>query len=274
VDTLSQRNRFGAAVTTLSLIFLVIPLGVMALFSFQSTPSLTFPFHGFSLHWYRVVFGSPEFTSAWKNSLEVASVVAVSTLVIGTLAAYGLSRAPARARAILTPLFFLPIALPGLFLGVGLLTMFSEAGVQLSLGTIMLAHLIYVMPFFFLIARTALDRLDPALEETAASLGASPWLRFRKVTLPQVWPVLIGAAALAFVLSLDETVITLFVTGQDGTLPVFIYSRLRITVDPTINVVSTVLLLSGTLVFLVALAVSLRGSRRLRRSAPPTFEER
>ena len=91
--------------------------------------------------------------------------------------------------------------------------------------TVVIAHLVYVFPYFLLIAVAALDRLDPALEEAAADLGASPWIVFRKVTLPQIWPVLVGATALAFALSFDEFIITFFVIGPDSTLPMFILSR-------------------------------------------------
>ncbi len=128
-------------------------------------------------------------------------------------------------RAPLALLFFLPITLPGLFVGIALLVYFARLDVQLSLVTVVIAHFVYVFPYFLLIAVAALDRLDPALEEAAADLGASPWKVFRKVTLPLIWPVLVGATALAFALSFDEFIITFFVIGPDSTLPMFIFSQ-------------------------------------------------
>ena len=104
---------------------------------------------------------------------------------------------------------------------------FSRLQVTLSLVTVTIAHLVYVFPFFFLIARAALERLDPALEETASDLGANRWTVFRRVTIPQIWPILVGAACLAFALSFDEFVITFFVIGPDSTLPLFIWSSLK-----------------------------------------------
>jgi ABC-type spermidine/putrescine transport system permease subunit II len=134
--------------------------------------------------------------------------------------------------------------LPGLFVGLALLVYFSQLKLALSLVTVLIAHCIFVFPFFLLIARAALDRIDPALEEAAADLGASRQMVFRRVTLPQVWPVLIGAAALVFALSFDEFIITFFVVGPDSTLPLYIWSGLRRNTDPSINTVSTLLLLA------------------------------
>ncbi len=127
------------------------------------------------------------------NSAIVAVSVALLTLVIGTMASYGLTRCRARWRAPLAALFFLPITLPGLFVGIALLVYFARLDVQLSLVTVAIAHFVFVFPYFVLIAAAALDRLDPAVEEAASDLGASPWKVFRKVTLPLIWPVLVGA---------------------------------------------------------------------------------
>jgi spermidine/putrescine transport system permease protein len=241
---------------------------VVVLFSLHGTAALSFPFKGFSFRWYDEIFSSDEVRSAAENSLIVASVTAASTLVLGTLAAYGLTRTSSRARGPLALLFFLPITLPGLFIGTALLVAFARVEVTLSLTTVVLAHLVYVFPFFFLIARAALDRLDPALEEAAADLGAGRWLVFRRVTLPQVWPVLVGAACLSFALSFDEFVITFFVIGPDSTLPMFIWSSLRRTIDPSINAISTLLLLFTLLLFVLTFTLTSWSERR-RRGAEP-----
>jgi ABC-type spermidine/putrescine transport system permease subunit II len=125
---------------------------------------------------------------------------------------------------------------------------------------------VYVFPYFLLIARAALDRLDPALEEAAADLGANPVRVFRRVTLPQVWPLLIGATCLAFALSFDEFIITFFVIGSDSTLPLLIWSRLRRTVDPSLNVISTLLLALSLALWVVAFVLTIRSERRRGRS--------
>jgi spermidine/putrescine transport system permease protein len=262
------RSGLAGVFTVAGLLFLWVPLLVVVLFSLHSTAALSFPFKGFSFRWYDEIFSSDEVRSAAENSLIVASVTAASTLVLGTLAAYGLTRTSSRARGPLALLFFLPITLPGLFIGTALLVAFARVEVTLSLTTVVLAHLVYVFPFFFLIARAALDRLDPALEEAAADLGAGRWLVFRRVTLPQVWPVLVGAACLSFALSFDEFVITFFVIGPDSTLPMFIWSSLRRTIDPSINAISTLLLLFTLLLFVLTFTLTSWSERR-RRGAEP-----
>jgi spermidine/putrescine transport system permease protein len=258
----TRRSPLSGGVTIASLLFLFVPIAVVILFSFHSTGGLSFPFRGFSLRWYREVFGSPEFRDATKNSLIVATATAGITLILGTLAAYGLSRTRSRLRGPLALLFFLPLTLPGLFIGLSLLVFFTQVELRLSLASVTIAHLVYVFPYFLLVAMAALNRLDVALEEAAADLGANAWLVFRRVTLPQVWPVLAGAASLAFALSFDEFIITFFVIGADSTLPMFIWSTLRRTVDPSINAISTLLLAVTLLLFVLTFVLTFRGARR------------
>jgi spermidine/putrescine transport system permease protein len=260
----TRRSPITGAFTVAGLVFLWAPLLLVFLFSFHSTGSLTFPFEGFSTRWYDEVFSSEVIRSAAENSLIVATSTALLTLLLGTLAAYGLTRSSSRLRGPLSLLFFLPITLPGLFVGVALLVAFTRVEFSLSLLTVTIAHLVYVFPFFFLVARAALERLDPALEETAADLGASRWTVFRRVTLPQVWPVLVGAACLAFALSFDEFVITFFVIGPDSTLPMYIWSSLRRTIDPSINAISSLLLAFTMLLFVVTFLLTVWSERRRR----------
>jgi ABC-type spermidine/putrescine transport system permease subunit II len=262
----STRGILALAVTVLVLLFLFIPLIVVVLFSFHETAGLSFPFEGFSTRWYEEVFASNEFMRALKNSAIVAAISAGVTLVLGTAAAYGLSHISGRLRVPVAFLFFIPLTLPGLFLGVALLTYFDRIDLNLSLTTVAISHIVFVFPYYMLIALAALDRLDPALEETAADLGASPWLAFRRVTLPQVWPLLAGATALAFALSFDEFIITFFVIGPQSTLPLYIWSSLRRTVDPSINVISTILMAVTIVLWVIAFLFAFRGERRRQRS--------
>ena len=256
-----QRSPVTLTITILALVFLFVPLIVVVLFSFHKTGGLSFPFTGFSTRWYEEVFGAKEFRDALKNSAIVASLSAVIALVLGTAAAWGLTKVGRRWRAPLAILFFLPLTLPGLFLWIALLTYFAQLDLKLSLVSVTIAHFVYVFPYFLLIALATLDRLDPALEESAADLGASPWLVFRRVTLPQIWPLLLGATALAFALSFDEFIITFFVIGPQSTLPMYIWSSLRRTVDPSINVISTVLMAVTIALWVVAFALAVRGER-------------
>lgn len=260
-----HRALIPAVVTGAMLLFLYTPLLVVVLFSFHSTASLTLPFDGFSLRWYEEVVADPEIRQALGRSLVIGLVTGVLTLLLGTAAAYGMARSGSRLRLAQAALFVLPLALPGLFLGLALVAWFGEIGLRLGTVTIVIAHWVYAMPFFMLLARVAFDRLDPMLHEAAANLGATPWIVFRRVTLPQIWPLLLSAAALAFMLSFDEFVITYFIAGSDQTLPLLIFGKLRRTIDPTINVISTLLLTLTFLLWLAAFALALRGARRQRR---------
>ena len=269
----AQRSPFTAAVTIVALLFLFLPLAVVVLFSFHNTGALSFPFTGFSLRWYREVFGSFEFQQAAKNSAYVALSVAGVTLVLGTLASYGLARTTSRFRGPLALLFFLPITLPGLFLGIALVVFFSRLHFTFSLKTVVIAHTVYVFPYFLLLARGALERLDPALEEAASDLGASPLKVFRRVTLPQIWPILVGASCLSFALSFDEFIITFFVIGSNNTLPLVIWSRLRRTVDPSIATISTLLLAVSLTLWVIAFFLTIRSERRRARAFEPLLAE-
>ncbi len=222
--------------------FLYVPIAIMVIFSFNEMPRLSLPIDGLSLRWYKLIFTDPAFTSAIINSVIVASATAVVTFVLGTLAALGLASVPTRLRGILAILFFAPITVPGLFLGLSLLTFFSELDIKLSLATVAAGHLVYTFPYFLLFARAALDRLDPQLNEIGADLGASPIHRFRRVTFPLVRPILLAAAFLAFALSFDEFVITFFVIGPQSTVPLVVWSIARRSIDPSINALATLLL--------------------------------
>src|SRR5207249_4545957 len=164
--------------------FLFVPVLMVVLFSFNKTSSFTFPFHGWSLQWYRSVFSSPDYRSAILASLRVALVTVAIVTVIGTLAAIAVTRYAPRGRETLRSILLVPAALPGLFLGIALLSLFIRTKTDLSLGTAAVGHVIYTLPYFFLVASSRLLRFDPMLEESARDLGASSFTTFRKVTLP------------------------------------------------------------------------------------------
>lgn len=260
------RSHGTGAITIGVLIFLYAPLMIVILFSFHSTGGLSFPFQGFSLRWYESVLGNAEFRRALTNSTIVAFSTSLATLVIGMLASLGIAKMHGRLRTVIGAFFFVPLTLPGLFIGLSLLVWFSRIELPPSLTTVTFAHVIYVFPYFILILLAVLDRLDLTLEETAADLGANAWQVFWKVTFPQVWPIMIAASCLTFALSFDEFIITFFVIGSESTLPMYIWSQLRRTVNPTINVISTLLLATTMLLWVVAFVAVLRSERRRRYS--------
>lgn len=256
-----RRGLATGIVVALTLLFLFVPLGVVVPFSFHSTGGLTLPFEGFSLRWYEDVFADDTFSEALVNSAMLGVATAVLTVGLATSAAYALTRGGGRLGGALQALFIAPILLPGLFIGAALLSFLGRIGLDRSLVTVLIGHVVFAFPFVFVLVRTALSRLDPSLDEVARDLGASAWRVFKRVTLPQIAPVLAGAAALAFMLSFDEFLITFLVIGDEQTLPVYIFARLRRTVDPGINVASTLLLAVTMLVWVVAAVATLRAAR-------------
>src|SRR5262245_5087867 len=247
-----MRRRFAGVgllvYTILVFVFLFAPIAIVVLFSFNKTASLTWPFHGWSLRWYREVFGSDVYRSAIFASLRVGAITVATVVVIGTLAGLGVTRYEFRGRAAVRAFLLFPAALPGLFVGIALLSFFVQTKVSLSLWTVTVGHLLYVLPYFFLVVYTRLQRFDYALEEAARDLGSGPWTTFRRVTLPLIAPSLIAGALVVFSLSWDEVFITFFTIGAQNTLPLVIYSTVKQSVDPSVNAVST-LLLAGSLVF-------------------------
>jgi spermidine/putrescine transport system permease protein len=245
------------------LVFLFAPLLVVIVFSFHSAASLSLPFDGFSTRWYSEVFSSFEFRDAAAYSVRLALCAAAASLVLGTITAYGLARMSPRLSGPLSVLFFIPVTLPHLFIGMSLLGFFVRLDAPRGFATVLIGQIVFVLPFFLLIVREAFVRLDPALDEAAADLGATPLTRFRRVVLPQIWPVLAAGTALSFALALDEFQITFFTIGNQSTIPLLIWSQLSSSIDPRINVISTLLLLSLTLFILVSLVIMNRGRRRL-----------
>lgn len=242
------------------LVFLFLPVVVVAVFSFHASPSLSLPLTGVSLRWYREVLTEDVYTDALRNSLMVAIISSAMTAAVGTSAALGLSMLGPRARGLLGGLFFAPLALPGLFVGIGLLVFFARISQPLSLWTVVVGHLLFAFPYFLLLAQAALDRLDPQIGEVAADLGAGRWKQFSRVTLPLVWPIIGAAVLFSFVLSFDEFARTFFVIGPQTTIPLLLLSQFRVSLDPSVYALAT-LLLAVTVVG-TAVAVLLFATRR------------
>jgi ABC-type spermidine/putrescine transport system permease subunit II len=241
-----------------------VPLGLVVLFSFNDGTTLSLPMEGLSLRWYQEFFANAVAVDALRLSLTVAVVVTLLTSLIGGLSAIGLARLPrSRSASLLVAFFLLPIAAPPLFLGLALLSMWDQSGIQLGFGTIVAAHLLVTVPIFALLSLSALGRVDPALSEAAHDLGASRVQAFRRVVLPQVWPAFAAAAAVTFAVSMDEFVVTVFNTGEQSTLPMYINGILRKTINPSINSISTLTIL----VTFVALGVGAIAARRATRRA-------
>lgn len=232
-------------------IYLFFPVFIIALFSFNDSPAVSFPIRGLSLRWYGEVFQSPIFLSALKNTLIVGVATTAICVAVGLLAALALTRYTFRLKSAVRAFFLIPLSLPGLFIGISLLSYYTSLNLRLSLATVVVGHLIYTLPYFFLVASTRLERFDRLLEEAAQDLGCTPWETFWKVNFPIIAPSIIGAALIVFALSFDEFMITFFVIGTDSTLPMLVWSMMRRSIDPRVNAISVILILASMVLLFV-----------------------
>ena len=237
--------------TGVVLVFLFLPLSMVALYAFHSEAALGLPFRGFSLRWFEDVADDDQLRAAGRNSVQVSLVAGLVVTVIGTMAAIATTRYRFRGRTAARALIMVPIALPALLYSVSLLAFYSQRGIALSLWTATLGHVIVLLPLFYLIVATRLSRFDPLLEEAARDLGATPWQSFRRVMLPIVAPTILGAALLTVASSWDELIISLFNAGTNNTIPMLIYTRIRVIVEPSINAIALLLLLVTAVVLIL-----------------------
>jgi spermidine/putrescine transport system permease protein len=226
----------------LTYLFLYAPIVILVIFSFNAGRQASV-WHGFSTKWYAELAKDEALRNAALNSLAVAGAATAISTAIGTLAAVGLSRYRFRGRDATRALLYLPVVIPEIVLGVSLLTLFGAAGVDLSMTTVILAHVAFTVSYVAVVVKARLAGLDRSIEEAAMDLGAGPVGAFVRVTLPQLWPGVVAAALLVFTISLDDYVVTSLVCGVDSqTLPIKVYSMLRVTVTPEVNAACTVLL--------------------------------
>jgi spermidine/putrescine transport system permease protein len=243
-------RRLLAAHTVLIYLFLYLPIAVLVVFSFNAARQ-TAVWDGFTLDWYRRLAADGRLLGSVRNSLLVAGVATIIATVLGTLAALALARYRFRGRGSTDAVLFLPVILPDVVLGAALLTFFGATGLRLSLWTVIIAHVVFSISYVAVVVRARLAGLDPSLEEAARDLGAGPLETFRRVTLPLILPGVVASALLVFTLSIDDYVVTSFVAGVGATtLPLHIYSMLKLGVTPEVNAVSS-LLLAGTVTLIV-----------------------
>lgn len=237
-------------------VFLYLPVLILIVFSFNSTRSVAV-LSGFSFEWYTRLIHNDELLAAARNSLVVGLISTLVSTVIGTLTALGMDRYRFRLRIALDANLYLPIVIPEIVMGISLLLFFNQAlfpfiqalsGYRAATGlhTITIAHIAFNIPFVYVIVRARLADFDRSLEEAAQDLGADEWRTFTRVTLPLLMPGIVGGALLAFTLSLDDYLITVFTKGvASQTMPIYIYSLVRRGVTPEINALSTALLLGS-----------------------------
>lgn len=247
---MTRLNRLALA---LGLGFLYAPILVLVVYSFNASKLVTV-WGGFSTRWYGVLFADAPLIASALVSLKVALVSAGIATVLGTLAALALDRhGRFRGRGAFTGLLYGPMVMPEVITGLSLLLLFVGIGVERGIATIVVAHATFATGFVAVVVGARLKGFDRSLEEAAADLGAPPWRVFAGVTLPLIAPSFAAGFLLAFTLSLDDLVIASFVSGPGATtLPMRLYSQVRLGVNPEINAASTLLIGAVSVVVLTA----------------------
>jgi putrescine transport system permease protein len=262
-----KRSLFPLAMLAFGYAFLYLPIALLMLYSFNDSRLVTVWSH-FSTRWYGELFHNVQIGDALWLSLRVAATSATAAVVLGTLAAFAMQRAGRFAgRGAFEALAMTPLILPEVLTGLSLLLLFVLLGEaigwprQRGAATITLAHIPFGMAYAVVVIRARLSQLDPAMEEAAADLGATPWRTFVRVTLPLLMPAMLAAWLLAFTLSLDDVVIASFVTGPGAsTLPIVIFSSVRLGVSPQINALATLLVLAVAVLIATAMLLLRRAS--------------
>jgi spermidine/putrescine transport system permease protein len=240
------------------LLFFYLPIAVLVLFSFNQS-KLNIVWTGFTLDWYTSLWYDTVLVRALQNSLIVAVFTTLISLVLGTAGAWLLHRYRYRAASVLETLAFLPMIVPEVILGVSLLILFVTIGIQLGYTTIVISHVTFCFPFVMASVQARLAGLDPALEEAALDLGATPLQAFTKVLVPYLMPAIVSGGLMSFTLSLDELIVTYF-TASAGTrtLPLEIFGRVKKGLDPSLNAISTVFIVVTVLALVITEVVRRR----------------
>jgi putative spermidine/putrescine transport system permease protein len=248
------------------LAFLFVPIGLIVLYAFNSSNIESWPISNFTLHWFSVAWHDEQVRSAFLLSVRVALVAMVLAVILGSTVAYGVHQFRFFGREAISLLLVLPLALPGIITGIALNSLFSFTGIQFGTLTIVIGHTTFciVVVFNNMIAR--LRRVPGSLAEASMDLGARGWQTLRLVTIPMLATALVSGALLAFALSFDEVIVTVFTAGAQNTLPIWIFGAIRLGQQlPEVNAVVTFVILLT--IVPVVIAARIAGAGAITRSA-------
>jgi spermidine/putrescine transport system permease protein len=229
-----------------------LPILVLVVFSFNDS-KFSVDWRGFTWRWYQRLWERPDILHSVRVSVLVGLAATIISTLLGTMLALGLNRHRFRGRRAVAGLLYVPIVTPEIVVGISLLTLFALIRLPLGITTIIIAHVAFCLSFVVIIVLARLEGMDLHLEEAAMMLGADEITTFWRVTVPQLWPGILAGALLAFTLSFDDFVITSFVSGSgSSTLPLVVYGMVRKNIEPSINAISTIVLLATTVLIYLA----------------------
>jgi spermidine/putrescine transport system permease protein len=209
------------------LIFIYLPVFFLPVFSFNDAIYVAFPMKGFTLRWWQEMVQQTGMLKALWNSFAVAVPVSIISTTLGMCAAKALTSYRLAGAKMLTGLFTLPLVIPFIILGIALLIAFNSYGINLSLLSVGIGHVLICVPFSLFVLLSRLESFDKTIEEAALDLGETPWMTFWLVTFPIAMPGIVASLLLTFTISFDEFLLAFFLTGNDSTLPIYIWSQLR-----------------------------------------------
>ena len=241
-----RRISFSTVYLALGLVIIYLPIALVILYSFNES-KISSVWGGFSLKWYRTLFADKAMFQALGNSLILGLSASLAAGVVGTLGAVGFDRVRPRSRRLIEYLTSLPLMTPQIILGMVFMAFFGMLGIPFGMGTLILSHTTFCIPYVFMLVQARLVGMDRSLAEAARDLGAGERQVFFTITLPLLLPAIVSGMLLSFAMSLDDVIISLFVTGVNvNTLPIKVYTALKTGVTPEINALCT-LLLAATL---------------------------
>ncbi len=256
-----DKRIFGKILMILTILFFYLPIVFMVIFSFNESKSLTH-FTGFSFTWYEKLFQNRGMMESLYVTITVAVIATVVSTLVGTISAIGLSKSSKIVRKIMMQLNDFPIMNPEIVTAIGLMLLFITFHLERGFMTMLLAHITFCIPYVILSVMPKIRSLDPNLADAAMDLGATPWQALTKVLVPQIMPGIISGALIAFTMSFDDFIISYFVTGGGvKNLSIMVYTMSK-RVNPTINAISTLVVVLITIVLVIINVVPLIKSRR------------
>jgi spermidine/putrescine transport system permease protein len=244
-------------------IYLYLPIFIVVVYSFNKSMAGT-EWMGFTMDWYRKLFKDLNVIIAFKNSLTIAIVSTVISSIIGTIGAVGLYKYNFKGKNLVEGLLDITIVIPEVIMGIALLMYFSQMRFPLGIGTLVLSHTTFSIPFVFIVVKSRLAGFDSSIEDAAMDLGASRFKVFTSIILPLILPGILSGAMIAFVLSFDDVIINFFVSGPESTtLPIKIFSMLRFGLSPEINALCTLMLLITFGILIMVQFIKTMGTKKV-----------
>lgn len=256
-----RKKKFKLSKIYLAVVMLItyLPIVMVVIFSFNDS-KLTVSWKGFTWKWYETLFNDAALMEALRNSIVLGLISCAMAAVIGTLGAIGMARVNFKSKGMMEYLSTIPIMVPEIILGMVFMAFFSLLNLPFGMTTLAIAHTAFCIPYVFMMVKARLVGIDKSLEEAARDLGASPGRIFFDITLPLIMPAVASGCLLAFAMSFDDVVISIFVNGPKlSTLPIKVYTQLKTGVTPEINALCTIIL---AIVIFVLIVSSILGSRR------------